>query len=122
MVNQYPRSSSSPAKRGRGTARSAVEGVGLDQLHSQPNDRVGDIIDPVGHLACWNAHHRNALSSEPCVLSSVTFRPVGRVVAHPIDLDRKPSFAAVEVDDVRPNRMLAAKDRRPGRASPQPPP
>jgi hypothetical protein len=99
-----------------------VEGVGLDQLRSRPNDRVGDIIDPVGDSARWNAHHRDALSSKPCVLSSVTFRPIGRVVAHPIDLDREPSFAAVEVEHVRPNRMLAAKDRRPGRASPQPPP
>jgi hypothetical protein len=111
-----------PRKAGEGD-RAKRGGGGRSRSTPQPAERSRRRHHRSGgRLRALERASHNALSSEPCVLSSVTFRPIGRVVAHPIDLNRKPSSAAVEVEHVRPNRMLAAKDRRPRRASPQPPP
>jgi hypothetical protein len=42
---------------------------------------------------------------------NVMLRPVAHVVNNAIDLDCKTRLGAVKIEDKRPNRMLAAKDR-----------
>src|SRR5208337_2991710 len=54
---------SSPAKRGRGTTRSVVEGVvGLDHRRRQSHEAVGDRVDCAQHINCGDARHGHALT------------------------------------------------------------
>ena len=47
---------------------------------------------------------------EPSVTLFVMLRPIAHVVAYAVDLDGEVCFRAIEVEDIRSDRMLAAED------------
>ncbi len=103
---------SAPAKRGRGTARSAVEGASASKhLCRHSNDRISRFVDLTSQFACGNAHHRHAACLKPGVAPNVALRPIAHVVTHPINLDSKTCLGAIEIENIRADRMLPTKHR-----------
>ncbi len=116
---------SSPATRGRGTARRAVEGVRssrLDHRYRRSDHPVGRVIDRAQHVSRCDPDHSHALRFEPSVPPHVSLRPIFRFVAHSVDLDGEARVGAEEVKHVWADGMLPSKGRQSGRANPQPAP
>ncbi len=113
---------SSPAKRGRGTARRAVEGA-LQRSHlvCHASDCVSNFID-TRQIARGDTQNGDALLSEPIIAPQITLRPVAHVMTGAVDLDRKACLDAVEIENIRADRMLATKRRFARRALSQPAP
>ncbi len=97
-------------------------GVGRDPRNRHADDRVDGVVDGAHDLARRDAHDRYAPRPQPFVATKVALRPIAHVMADPVHLDGKPSLGALEIDHIGSQRMLTAKDRRPGRARPQPAP
>jgi hypothetical protein len=100
-----------------------VEGALASELigrHS--NNRVSSFIQPMSQLSSGNAHDSHAAFLQPSIAALVARRLVTHIVAYAINFDRKPGFGAIEIENVRSDWMLAAKNwlaRIPG-AQPDP--
>jgi hypothetical protein len=106
---------SSPAKRGRWTARKrGGGGARQDYFGRHACDRVGDLISIAHRLARSNTRHRKPACLKPGVAGRVTQRSIAQVVAHPVDLHREARLGAIEVEHIGPNRVLTAEDGSPG--------
>ena len=100
-----------------------VEGAACrDHCHGVAHDPVGRVVDAGEDLGGWYPPHRHALRAKPCVAPRVPLRAVLDLVAPPVDLNREARPGAIEVEHVRPDRMLATERRHCGRPRPQPAP
>jgi len=79
-------------------------------LRRESNDGVRRFIDIAAQLRRGNAHHCHAVFLEPSVTLFVMLRPIAHVVAYAVDLNGEMGFRAIEVEDIRSDRMLAAED------------
>lgn len=55
--------------------------------------------------------NRNPALVQPVGASRIMPRLIGMLMAGPIHLDRQPRRLAIEVEDIRPHRMLPPKPR-----------
>ena len=103
---------SAPAIAGEGDRPvGAVEGAQDSKLlRRESNDGVRRFIDIAAQLRRRNTHHCHAVFLQPSVTLFVVLRPIAHVVAYAVDLDGEMRFRAIEVEHVRSNRMLEAKD------------
>src|SRR5580704_468852 len=104
--------SSAPATAGEGDhPEGVVEGAQDSKaLRRESNDGVRRFIDIAAQLRRRNAHHCHAVFLEPSVTLFVMLRPIAHVVAYAVDLNGEMGFRAIEVEDIRSDRMLAAED------------
>ncbi len=91
---------------GRGTVRRTVEGQAIASLS---DDIANDAVQIAKHLAGRNTQDGHAMLREKRIAPRVPLRPVSPLMGFPIDLHRKLCRRAVEVEHIRPRRMLPAK-------------
>jgi hypothetical protein len=97
-----------------------VEGASaLKHRRRHANNRVGRLVDLMHQVDRGDAHHNYAVLLEPGVAALIALRPITHVIAYPVDLNREAGFGAIEVEHVRPNRMLTSKDRPARETCPQ---
>jgi len=82
------------------------------------NDRVSYVVY-ARQIASGNAQDSDAMLLEPIIAPQITQWSVAHVMTSTIDFDRETRFGAVEIENVRPERMLAAKHRLASRACSQ---
>jgi hypothetical protein len=89
-----------------------VEGA-LDskRIRSHSNNRVRHFVDTSRDFSSRNTHNGDAVLLEPRIALFVVLRPITHIMARPIDLNRETSFRTVEVQHIRADRMLPAKNR-----------
>ena len=112
---QRDEQNSSPAQRGRGDRRRWWRGRATALRLPQSSDRcppdvVGDLIGILQHLARIQAKHLDALPGQPGIAPLIPLRLIAMAMTGAVHLDRETSFRAEEVEDVRPDRMLATED------------
>jgi hypothetical protein len=73
------------------------------------NDRFHHRLRIANDFACPNPKHVYPTLVEPSVSNRIVLWPVNHIVAQAIKLDGGPCFAAEEVEDVRPRRVLTAE-------------
>ena len=74
---------------------------------AQPNKAVSDGMSVRHHLRCGNSQNPQAQSTHVLVASSIAFNR--EIVNLAVDLDDELGRGTIEVGDIRPNGMLAAK-------------
>lgn len=79
-------------------------------------DSIGDAGRVRKHLGGRIPHHGQSSSRHPGIAPNVVLRLVAHVVTPAIDLNHQARDGAVEVSDVRPNRMLTPNARAAGLA------
>jgi hypothetical protein len=97
---------------GRGTVRSTVEGAPRP-LDNPLNDR----IHVFQNLGRGNAKNAYAALAKTLVANLITFDAHFVVVGAAVDLDAEPHFAAVEINDVSIEPMLAPELQSAGTSS-----
>ncbi len=93
---------------GRGTAWQSrvVEGEPRTRLRLNPGYRARQIGK---HQLRRNPQRRDAGNGEPRIARSIPPGPITEAMRTAIDLDRQARIAAIEVQHVRPARMLSAE-------------
>ena len=104
---------------GRGTAQRSwvVEGKACSRLGSnQPRDRV----QVLQNFSRRDANGVNARGCEPLISGQISDGPITCKVSPSVNLDREPSIAAKEIEDVRATWVLPPKFEsvRPGAKPP----
>ena len=61
------------------------------------------------HFFRWNAQSQNSGSGKPEITRLISLRSVTEIMRITIDFDREPGIAAIEIQNVRTARMLAAE-------------
>jgi len=89
---------------GRGTSRRLVEGAGHKRC-----DRVGHRTGIRHYAASGNSHHAETLFVQEAQTEFVALWPIGAIMYLAIDFDNQPRFPTVEVDDIRPDRVLTTE-------------
>jgi hypothetical protein len=72
------------------------------------HDVTDHCVEVVQHLRRVDAEYTDLAKAEPFVAGGVPFGAVAAFVGFAVDLHRQIDFGAVEVEDVRASRMLAA--------------
>ncbi|VVS96206.1 hypothetical protein SPHINGO361_100032 [Sphingomonas sp. EC-HK361] len=70
-----------------------------------------DAVQISHHLKSGKTQRYDTLFSEPAIPNLVSLGTVPHVMRHPVNLDREPGLRAIEVEDERAQRMLAAETR-----------
>ena len=93
---------------GRGTVRRSrmVEGQTRTGLRDDASNNRVQILE---HLSSRNAHRRKPALRKPRISSFIPGRLISARMGLAIDLDHQPRVAAVEVQRIRPGRMLPAE-------------
>ncbi len=92
------------AERGGGGCATPV-----NHRRSHPNDAVVHVIEPSYYGFGSNPHNRYAVRFEKRVTALITLRPIAECVRDTVNLNGEPSLGAIEVEHVRPDRMLPRK-------------
>jgi hypothetical protein len=89
-----------------------VEGASPSPLlRRHSHDRVSQIIKISRQIIHGNPHNFNPVRLEPGVALLIALRPVAHVMTYAVELNRQPRGGAIEIEDVRADWMLPAKDR-----------
>jgi hypothetical protein len=72
---------------------------------------VHGFFKSIAQFGCGNADNSYTLFPEPCVAAFVAGCPIGHVMADSVDLNSEPRGCTIEIENIRANRMLAAKNR-----------
>ena len=93
---------------GRGTARRSrvVEGEPRPRFGNDQGQGRRKVIQ---NRACRNAQGRNARTCEPTISRVIPVRVVTHAVDHAIHLNGKPRIGAIEIQNIRATRVLAAE-------------
>jgi hypothetical protein len=75
--------------------------------------------DSAKDVAGRDTHDSQSARLKPRVAAYVALGPIADVMTHAVDLDRQPRLRAKEIEHVRADRVLTAKDRRSRRTLPQ---
>ncbi len=113
------RSFSSPAQRGR---RGRSRRRGRRRRYRLTNKAIRHVVRVGQHVRCRNPLNHDPSRCEPRIARLVPLRLIPHVVAPPIHLHRQPRRRAVEVEHVRPKRMLPPKPRQSVTHTPEPQP
>ncbi len=89
---------------GRGTSRRLVEGASHKCC-----DRVGHGVDVCDNTLGGDADDAVALFAQETEAGLIALRTVCTVVRLAVDFDDQARFPTIKVDQIRPDRMLAAK-------------
>jgi hypothetical protein len=81
----------------------------VEGFYAAPDQRIGDFISIMKHVLCGDAKYVDAPALEPFSADIVALRPVDEIMGSAIDFDRKFGRRAIEVEDLRPDRVLPAK-------------
>jgi hypothetical protein len=81
----------------------------VEGFRTKSQKRVGDRIGISQHVLGRNAQDLNALAPDPLGPHLIALRPITSVMRKPIHLDRQLCRWAIEVQNIRPNRVLAPK-------------
>ena len=104
---------SSPARSVGEGDREAVEGLpddnGLSAGAYSEQNACKHTVQVVPDRQSWIPEHPDALALEPCCPPPIVEYPLRRFVNRSIDLDRDLGGEAIEIENVRPQRMLATK-------------
>jgi hypothetical protein len=74
-----------------------------------PGNQARDRLKIPHHVNGGNPERRDAQRGQCRIASGIAFRAVAHVMGHTVDLDREFRGRAVEIEDIRTERMLAAK-------------
>ncbi len=91
---------------GRGTVRRTVEGQAIASLH---HDIANDMIQIAKHVTRRDPQNRNAVLSQKRIAPGIPLRSVATPMHLAVNFDRQPRRRTVEVQHIRPRRMLSAK-------------
>jgi hypothetical protein len=89
-----------------------VEGATATKLLSRHlNDRISNIFNLLGQFTCRNAEHCYVVLGKPSIAATVSLRSITHVMTYSVYLDRETRVGAIEVENIRADRMLTAKYR-----------
>ncbi len=73
------------------------------------NNRSDSPVSILQNIASGDVQHPVAILQQKCIARSIARRTVATIVRLPIDFHDEAALLAIEVDDVRTDRMLSAK-------------
>ncbi len=92
--------------------RSMVVGAAAGAVQSRADNGIEVLVEAARQVGGSNPEHRDPALAQPGFASLVASGTVSKRVRDTLNLDREPRRGAIEVENVRADRMLAAEHRQ----------
>lgn len=85
-------------------------GIGSEGLaKTGAHDGLRNFLRRSQDFAGWNTKHRDTALAQPFVAGCIALRTASHIVRDPLDLDAELRCGTVEIEHVRPERVLPAE-------------